>query len=159
MQDAIPFRAVYAAMDGPTVLAVAVWLPPGSFPWSARRKFRATPAFIRVLAADPSAFARFSRYGANAENAHPDGPHWYLEVLGVRPDHQRKGLGARLIQPVLERADRDGVDCLLETSDRAKVPYYERFGFEVVDDQLQLVPDGPAHVSMRRATRMQGGQS
>ncbi len=151
-RDAVAFGAVYAAMDAATVLAVAVWLPPGAFPWSAGRKARATPDFMRVLAADPRAFPRFSRYGANAERAHPREPHWYLEVLGVRPQFQRQGLGTRLIQPVLDRADKDGVPCVLETADRANVAYYQQFGFSIVDDDLHLVPNGPTHVGMRRPT-------
>jgi GNAT superfamily N-acetyltransferase len=148
--DGIPFGAVYAAGEGRIVQAVAVWLPPGAFPWSPRRKARATAAFLRVMAADPRSFRRFTQFGANAEKAHPSDPHWYLEVLGVRPECQRQGLGSLLVKPVLERADADGLPCFLETSERANVPYYERFGFAVVDDHLLLVPDGPAHVSMRR---------
>jgi len=71
-------------------------------------------------------------------------------VLGIRPDAQRLGLGSRLMEPALEQADRDGVACRLETSDRANVPYYERFGFEVTDHALPLVPGAPTHVAMRR---------
>jgi ribosomal protein S18 acetylase RimI-like enzyme len=148
--DAIPFGSVLAVVDGPQVLGVAVWLPPGAFPWSARRKLRAMPALLRVLAADPRAYPSFLRYGTNAERAHPSDPHWYLVVLGIRPEAQRQGIGSRLVEPVLDRADREGVDCYLETADRANVAYYERFGFSVVDGALPLVPGGPTHVAMRR---------
>lgn len=153
VRDGIPFGAVHAAVDGPVVAGVAVWLPPGAFPWSAARKAKATPAFLRVLAADPRSFSTFTRYGANAERAHPqDEPHWYLEVLGIRPEHQRRGIGGRLMAPALERADEEGVAAFLETSDPANVPYYERFGFSVVEE-VGLVPGGPPHVAMRRPPR------
>jgi GNAT superfamily N-acetyltransferase len=152
--DAVRFGAVRAVEDGldPAGLAsVAVWLPPGAFPWSAWRKARATPAFLRVLAADSANFRRFGRYGANAERAHrASAPYWYLVVLGVRREAKRQGHGTALIEPVLARADRDGVDCRLETADPTNVGYYERFGFEVADPALRLVPGGPTHVSMRR---------
>jgi GNAT superfamily N-acetyltransferase len=153
VRDAIPFAMSYAAWEGGKCLGVAVWLPPGAFPWSATRKLRATPAMLRVLAAAPRSFGSFTRFGANAEKAHPSDPHWYLEVLGVRPDAQRTGIGSRLMAPVLEVADRDGADCYLETSDPANIPYYERFGFAVSDAHLQLVPGGPPHTSMRRRPR------
>ena len=153
VRDALPFGAVHVAEDGSNVAATAVWLPPGAFPWTAGRKLRAAPAFLQVLAADPRRFATFSRYGANAERAHPSGRHWYLVVLGVRPEAQRGGVGSRLVEPVLERADVDGVDCYLETSDPGNVAFYERFGFSVVDDALALVPGGPTHVAMRRSGR------
>ncbi len=150
VRDAVPFGAVYAALERSKALAVAVWLPPGAFPWSVGRKLRATPSFVRVFAADPGAFRAFMRYGSNAERHHPREQHWYLVVLGVRPEAQRRGLGRRLIAPVLERADHEGMACYLETSDRANVPYYERFGFSVINDALPLVPRGPTHVAMRR---------
>jgi hypothetical protein len=46
------------------------------------------------------------------------------------------------------------VDCYLETADRANVDFYERHGFVVEDSSLRMVPDGPAHVAMRRRSRL-----
>jgi predicted GNAT family N-acyltransferase len=63
---------------------------------------------------------------------------------------QRTGIGGRLLEPVLEIADRARVDCYLETADRANVDFYERHGFVVETSSLQVVPDGPPHVAMRR---------
>jgi hypothetical protein len=150
VRDAIPLGSALSVWDGPTVAATAVWLPPGGFPWSARRKLAATPALTRVLIADPRAFPTFMRFGANLERAHTREPHWYLEVLSVRPEHQRQGLGTRLVRPILDQADRDGVASHLETADPANVPYYRRFGFEVVDDALEVIPGGPILTAMRR---------
>jgi ribosomal protein S18 acetylase RimI-like enzyme len=153
VRDAIPFGHALAVAEAGELAAVAVWLPPGTFPWTGRRKLRATGAFLRVLRADPRAFRAFMRYGSNAEAAHPTEPHWYLVVLSVHPEAQRRGHGSRLIRPILERADQDGLPCYLETSDPANVAFYTRFGFEVVDPQLALVPGGPTHVAMRRHPR------
>jgi hypothetical protein len=50
----------------------------------------------------------------------------------------------------LEAADSEGVDVYLETADPANVAYYELFGFTLIDDALELVPDGPTRVAMRR---------
>lgn len=150
VRDAVRFGVVRAAWRGPEVLAVAVWLPPGAFPWTAWRKLRAMPYFLRVLAADPRNFPKFVRLGANAERVHPADRHWYLVVAGVRPEAQRQGLGSKLMRHELDVADSDGVPVYLETADRANVPYYERFGFAVIDQALELVPGGPAYVAMRR---------
>lgn len=150
VRDAMQFGVVRAAWQEPEVLAVAVWLPPGAFPWTAWRKLRAMPYLLRVLTADPGNFPKFMRYGTNAERAHPADRHWYLVVAGVRPEAQRQGLGSRLMRQELATADSDGVLVYLETADRANVAYYERFGFTVIDQALELVPGGPAHVAMRR---------
>ncbi len=146
VRDAIPFGAVFAAGDA----ALAVWSPPGTFPWTAARKARATPTLLRTLMAAPRSFAAFTALGANAARAHPTEPNWYLVALGVRPSEHGRGHGSRLVAAGLARADRDGIACYLETSDPANVRFYERFGFTVVEPELRLVAGGPPHVAMRR---------
>lgn len=139
-----------AAGAGGALLGVAVWLPPGSCPWSALRKLRAAPALLRVALVAPGSASDFARTGANAERAHPAEPHWYLEVLGVRPEAQGHGVGTQLLGLGLARAERAGLPCYLETARRQNVGYYARFGFQVVDDALALVPNGPTHWAMWR---------
>jgi ribosomal protein S18 acetylase RimI-like enzyme len=150
-RDAARLNSAYAAVtDDGAVLGVAIWLAPGRFPWSAWRQLRGAGWMLRVLRTAPSSFRAFMKTGANGARLHPAYPHWYLETMGVDPAAQRTGLGGRLLEPVLEIADRDRVDCYLETADQANVDYYARHGFVVENRSLQVVPDGPAHVAMRR---------
>ena len=153
VRDAARLGTAVAVLDGVTVLGAAVWLAPGAFPWSARRQLVAAPGLAGVAAAYPQRFLTLVRYGTAAQRAHPAGRHWYLEALGVRPQAQRRGLGTRLLEPTLERADHEKLACYLETSDRDNIAFYERFGFEVVDDNLPLIPGGPTHAAMRREPR------
>ena len=127
--------AYSAVSDDDAVLGVAIWLAPGRFPWGAWRQLRGAGWMLGVLRADPSSFRAFMKTGANGARLHPAYPHCYLETMGLDPAAQRKGIGGRLLEPVLEIADRAGVDCYL---------------FVVETSSLQLVPDGPAHVAMRR---------
>ena len=150
-RDAARLGSAYAAFgEDDAVLGVAISLAPGRFPWSAWRQLRGTAWMLAVLHAAPSSFSAFMKTGANGVRVHPTYPHWFLETMGVDPAAQRKGLGRRLLEPVLGIADRDRVDCYLETADRANVDFYKRHGFVVENDSLQLVPDGPAFVAMRR---------
>ena len=105
---------------------------------------------LSVLRAYPSSFRAFMQTGANGARLHPADRHWYLETMGVARGAQRQGLGGRLLEPVLEIADRDQVDCYLETADPRNAVYYARHGFVVENPALQLVSDGPAHITMRR---------
>jgi ribosomal protein S18 acetylase RimI-like enzyme len=150
VRDAIPYGAVLAATHGDRVDATAVWLPPGGFPWTLRRKLRAAPSFALVMVAAPRSFPMFMRFGANMEATHRNEQHWYLVVLSVRPECQRRGLGSALVEPILDRADRDALPCWLETFDPANVAFYQRFGFEVIDPAFAAIPGGPRLTTMRR---------
>jgi GNAT superfamily N-acetyltransferase len=68
------------------------------------------------------------------EKVHAQQPpdHWYLAILGTDPAHQGRGIGSAVLQPVLDRADADGVGAYLESSKESNIAYYRRFGFEVV---------------------------
>jgi ribosomal protein S18 acetylase RimI-like enzyme len=62
---------------------------------------------------------------------HAPGPHWYLWVIGVAPEHQGRGVAGSLMQPIFSRADADRLPCYLETHKEAHVRIYERYGFGV----------------------------
>ncbi len=65
---------------------------------------------------------------------HPEEPHWYLAVIGVDAARQGRGLGARLMEPALERCDAEGLIAYLESSNPANVSLYRRHGFEVIGE-------------------------
>jgi GNAT superfamily N-acetyltransferase len=119
----------------------AVWLPPGQTTVTPERAaaagFDALPAQLGADAAD-----RFFGVLGFAEPLHvrdmPE-PHWYTMVVGVAPEHQGRGLGRALLQPVLDRADADGVPCYLETAQPANVTFYERLGFRVLVDTTEPI--------------------
>lgn len=153
-RDAARLGSAYGVLSSAGELqGVAIWLAPGRFPWSALRQLRGAGWMLSVLRADPSSFRAFMQTGTNGARAHPSDRHWYLEAMGVDPAVQRQGLGGRLLEPVLEIADREGVDCYLETADPRNAEYYARHGFVVENESLQLVPNGPAHIAMRRRPR------
>jgi ribosomal protein S18 acetylase RimI-like enzyme len=153
VRDALQFGAVDAAVAGGRVLGSAVWLPPGRFPWSLARKLRVIPTMLRVLSVAPRRFRLFAGMGANAERFHPAYPHWNLETLGIRREAQGGGIGSRLMAPGLARADDAGLPCYLTTAKEPNLAFYERFGFEVTEKALPLVPGGPTHWGMRRLPR------
>ena len=82
------------------------------------------------------------------ERAHPSEPHWYLAVVGVRPEQRGQRLGSALLEAGLQRADTDGMPCYLESSNPRNVPLYERHGFEVTAERW--LPDGPMMTFMWR---------
>jgi GNAT superfamily N-acetyltransferase len=85
------------------------------------------------------------------EHAHPTEPHWYLAILGVRPERTGRGLGGALLEPGLARADAEGMPSYLENSNPRNVPFYERHGFDVVAEHW--LPNGPVLTYMWRPAR------
>jgi predicted N-acetyltransferase YhbS len=71
----------------------------------------------------------------------------YLDTLAVAPASQGRGLGGALLRRGLERAG--DLPVFLHTVKPENVPYYSRFGFDVVDT-ARLVEDGPPAWTMRR---------
>ena len=67
-------------------------------------------------------------------------PHWYLFLLGVAPEHQGKGIGSALLQPMLERCGIERLPIYLDTGNKENVSFYQRKGFEIIGE-VDL-PDG-----------------
>jgi len=151
--DARPFDEVWVASDGADIAGVAAWLPPGAYP---RGVWRSTTGVLRELPSGHHLGRRFvagMRLYAAIDKAHAQvaGPHWYLASLGCDPPWQRRGVGSALLEPVLARADGDGVLAYLETSKFDNVAWYGRHGFEVVAE-INL-RGSPAMWAMHRLPR------
>jgi ribosomal protein S18 acetylase RimI-like enzyme len=71
---------------------------------------------------------------AEVDAHHPREPHWYLAVLGTDPAHQGRGFGSAVMEPVLARADEEGLGCYLESSKESNVAFYARHGFRVTQE-------------------------
>jgi GNAT superfamily N-acetyltransferase len=151
--DALPFNEVWVAAVDHAVAATAVWLPPLAYPRGWRRESISVARDIRSmhhLGRRVGAGVRI--YGAiDRAHATVTEPHWYLAVLGCDPRWQRRGVGTALIEPVLQRADSDGMCAYLETQRDDNLAWYGRFGFDVIDE---LRPRGcPPMWTMRRTPK------
>lgn len=132
----LPFGEVYTTEDG--ILGAAQWTPPGRWRLPLRQQLMMSPAMLRTVTLRR---LRTVMAGVAAtEKKHPHEPHFYLLALGVDPDHQGRGVGSALMQPILERCDREGTPAYLESSKERNVPLYERNGFRVTEEMM--IPGG-----------------
>lgn len=143
----------FAARDGRVDLideaCVAMWLPPDPPPPPPPEEETRPPDSWQLFSADIA--ERFTVLGAVMEAAHPAEPHWYLGVVATVPEAQGQGLGARILGPVLDICDREGLPAYLESSNARNLPFYFRLGF--VQTGEIVVPDGPTLFPMWRDPR------
>ena len=137
----------------PEVRGAACWLPPGEVNVTLWRIARTGFGLVRgILAYSQDARKRFMAGVTDTEAVHKRlmrVPHWYLWLLGVAPDRQGHGYGSALLQPILARADEDGVPCYLETQTERNVAFYRRRGFEVAETGLMPGVDLPVWYLVR----------
>lgn len=152
MQHGIRYGEVYAT--SPAMEGAAVWLPSDRLDISSwqmlihgglQAMFRINPVTLRNLnRSDDFLFdthKRIARY-----------PHMYLAVLGVDPEHQGKGFSSKLVRPMLERLDREGIPAYLETQTEKNVAIYQRFGFEVIKQVVTPVAKTNTWIMVRGKT-------
>ncbi|RPA76703.1 acyl-CoA N-acyltransferase [Ascobolus immersus RN42] len=89
---------------------------------------------------------------------------WYIKLIGVSPNHQRKGVAKKLLAWAMERATRENLPLTLEASQAGR-PVYTRMGFQTIAE-LEDFPGGapcmvwraqPAESTMKSETYVNGG--
>jgi GNAT superfamily N-acetyltransferase len=131
IQSVLPFGHVYGVIGDDRVLGVAVWRPPDAPKPSLANRTRSafSEAVVRTLF--PRTAGELFRGFAKIEQLHPSASHWYLMFVGVDLGQQGRGVGSRLLAPVLELADATGTLCYLETPFPRTHEFYRRLGFEI----------------------------
>jgi len=74
-------------------------------------------------------------------------PSWILDILGVHPGSQGKGVGSALVQYLISRANRDKVPAYVITHKEKNIIFYEKNGFKLLNKKNSL-PGGPPTCSL-----------
>ncbi|MEA2309460.1 MAG: hypothetical protein QOI65_1746 [Thermoleophilaceae bacterium] len=150
--DARRHGQIWVARHNSDIVGAAVWFAPGRH---ARGPLRTLAQLPRLV---PNGFATGRRVPAmlrllrRIDAAHPPEPHWYLEILGVDPAHQRAGVGRALIEPLLDLCDGEAQPAYLETQKRDNLSWYAHAGFELLE-QLDVAGCPPIWTMQREPTR------
>lgn len=121
----------------------ALWLPPGVSP----REEELGEIIERTLPAETrdAVFAQLEQMAGY----HPEGPHWYLPLIGVDPARQSRGHGSALMAHALANCDRDRLPAYLESTNPRNIPLYLRHGFEILG-RIEVGPAPPIFPMLRR---------
>ena len=144
---------VYTTQD---LEGIAAWLPPGTLSENPLQLLKmvwelqlyALPTKVRW-----NRLGRCLRLLSAVEQAHQQDmgnvPHWYLGIMVVNPTCQGRGVGGRLLQPILQRASNEGVVCYLVTFTEQAVGFYQKHGFEILQVQ-KTAPNAPPFWTLKR---------
>ncbi|VTR92088.1 acetyltransferase : GCN5-like protein N-acetyltransferase OS=uncultured bacterium GN=ACD_34C00303G0003 PE=4 SV=1: Acetyltransf_1 [Gemmata massiliana] len=123
---------VFATRDRAAVVCA---LPPGS-EWPSEWEYVRCGVLSLAVRLRWRSGLRFMRLGpwfdSTREKHVGDRPHWYVHLLGVRPEAQGRGLSRAVMRPIFESADRTGTPIYLETMPEANVAIYKKLGFALV---------------------------
>lgn len=112
------------------VMGAALWARPGAPP-----EARALKSALLENTLGPEAVALYKRVAASMGRLsapHVTDSDWYLSILGLAPAHRGQGLGAGLVAPGLEAADRAGIATYLETFTPGNIGFYRKLGYTEV---------------------------
>ncbi len=126
--------------------AAALWRAPGQA-HSGTMEFLRT--VVPLVATFRTALPRGLKVQTGIDAHRPQGRFWYLHYVGVRPQHQGKGHGGRIIRAQTAIADAQALPCWLETATAENVPLYERLGF-VTQVEWDVPGGGPHFWGMMR---------
>lgn len=131
--------------------AATMWLMPGDKPDGSPLAMLQT--YWGLLASGGfGALARGKAAGDAMANHHPEAPHAYLFTVGVASAGRGRGLGRRLIQPVLDACDSTHTMAYLENSNPANQRFYHSLGFERME-LFHATPESPPLEAMQRKAR------
>jgi ribosomal protein S18 acetylase RimI-like enzyme len=128
----IIYGEVYA--PSPDLEGISVWVHSSTKDMTFWRNVKS--GFLGLMfKVSGKAMSTFAKYGKQMDEATKtviDREHWFLFIIGVDPNHQRKGFGSKMIEPMLKRIDNENLPVMLDTNKQSNIGYYEKFGFEVV---------------------------
>lgn len=130
MQEADSYGLLHLPED--STVGASIWSTPLAPPLSDRRNAEKESFLDRCMgSASLAAYRQITVSMAAMSRPSVPPESWYLSILGIAPAYQGRGLGAELVRPVLQQADRVGRPVFLETFSPRNITFYERLGFTV----------------------------
>jgi len=143
-------KQMYVADDN--ILGCAVWIPPGK-DISITDLYKI--GFFRSLwkLGLGGAYRTLKIFLKNEKykKQHVPGKSWYLLTLVVDESFRGKGIGEKILKPVFDQADKEGVICYAESSNKKNLNFYKRVGFEVIyEEKITDSPEAPPVFYIKR---------
>ncbi len=118
---------------------IAVWNPYGIKDFiigkQSKEIIRESRKIRREMFSDPVLAKKISNsmeIYSSLQNKYANFPHWYLTMIAVDPQHQKKGYASMLLKAKLKELDKQNLPCYLNAQSERNITLYENFGFKIV---------------------------
>ena len=95
----------------------------------------------------------FEKFAMEIKNKYAKLGCWYLYVFVTMPEFRGKGLGSKIIKPMLKYLDEHNQDCYLETLVSLNVEIYKKYGFELKEEVKVPGTDLTLYAMLRTAKK------
>lgn len=99
-------------------------------------------------------YERYARLDEVLEEHHPEAPHNYVALVGVRESLRGRGIATAMLRRHHEALDRDGVPAYLEAVSPRTAELYATVGYERMGDPFHLEPGDTGFHPMWREPRL-----
>lgn len=124
-------QPILTVMKDAQIVGVAIFAEPESiFPLSLK-----VYSFIQIsFGASPAVAWRIWKNNIILKKYHPPEPHYYLTLLGVHPNFQKRGIARALLDELHSRSDAHPLSTgiYLETANSRNVSLYQHFGYHLM---------------------------
>ena len=127
---------VLGALSSDRLVGVCASVHPGRCQPTVAEKFRLLPALL--MGSGVTSSARVLTWTSRWAAHDPTDAHSHLGPVGVEQDWQRGGVGSALMREFCARIDAAHAMAYLETDRHENVRFYQRFGFEVTEEERVL---------------------
>lgn len=133
LKSAFEIGHIYATSEN--LEGIVIWLPENitEVPTSAFVKNEAISLLWKIRLGVLKTLTDYENYAGEVHNRQIAKPHWYLFVIGIHSEHQKKGYASKLLKPFFDYFDKEGISCYLETHRESNTQIYQKFNFDLAE--------------------------
>lgn len=137
----IMFKDALIYADSEEINGFAIWLPIGftgtkTLPFLLHGGFK---LFFLGRFKLINKLIKYEELAMSLKQKYTNHEDWYLYNLSVKEDSQGKGIGSKIMKPMLRFCDLEQMVCYLETNKDTNIGMYEHFGFKL--EEKVLIPN------------------
>ena len=144
------YKKVYSISDSLTSTGVAVFFPP-EYKDIGFMSYLMAGGYKLLNKLDVVKMLKFDSFASQIKKKYVGENTWYLYSFAVLKNERGRGIGSKLLRPMLNYFDNEKQSCYLETLKAENVPLYQHYGFKLVEEVKVPGTDMTLYAMLREA--------